>query len=54
MSSLALTAKNVILGGVKSVTLHDPEPATLANLSSQFFLRPSDIGAAVSVCSQFR
>jgi len=28
-------AKNVILGGVKSVTLHDTESAQLAELSSQ-------------------
>ena len=31
-------AKNVILGGVKSVTLHDVEDCALADLSSQFFL----------------
>ena len=32
-------AKNVILGGVKSVTLHDAEDCQIADLSSQFFLR---------------
>ena len=32
---MCLLAKNVILGGVKSVTLHDTEPAQLAELSSQ-------------------
>ncbi|XP_065900619.1 ubiquitin-like modifier-activating enzyme 1 [Dysidea avara] len=37
-------AKNVILGGVKSVTLHDTEPAQLAELSSQFFLTQEDDG----------
>ena len=37
-------AKNVILSGVKSVTLHDPEPVQLADLSSQFFLTEADVG----------
>ena len=31
-------AKNVLLGGVKSLTLHDTKAATLLDLSSQFFL----------------
>ena len=38
-------AKNVILSGVKSVTLHDTEKVEVADLGSQFFLRESDIGA---------
>ncbi|KAF3031785.1 hypothetical protein E8E11_001968 [Didymella keratinophila] len=45
-------AKNIALAGVKSLTLYDPKPAALADLSSQFFLRPDDVGkprAAVSV-----
>ncbi|KJE96221.1 ubiquitin-like modifier-activating enzyme 1 [Capsaspora owczarzaki ATCC 30864] len=37
-------AKNVVLAGVKSVTLHDPEAVEVADLSSQFFLRPEDVG----------
>ncbi|KAJ3043758.1 SPS-sensor component ptr3 [Rhizophlyctis rosea] len=37
-------AKNVILAGVKSVTLYDPHPVELADLSSQFFLHQEDIG----------
>ena len=53
-------AKNVVLGGVKSVTLHDPERVTLRDLgtqvhahmrrprhmpdTSQFFLKAGDIG----------
>ncbi|XP_015706618.1 ubiquitin-like modifier-activating enzyme 1 [Coturnix japonica] len=37
-------AKNLVLGGVKSVTLHDPQPATWADLSSQFYLREADVG----------
>jgi len=45
-------AKNIALAGVKSLTLYDPRPARLADLSSQFFLRPEDVGqprAAVTV-----
>ncbi|KAJ1974171.1 E1 ubiquitin-activating protein [Dimargaris xerosporica] len=37
-------AKNVILAGVKSVTLYDPEPAQITDLASQFYLTESDIG----------
>ncbi|KAJ3343385.1 SPS-sensor component ptr3 [Gonapodya sp. JEL0774] len=37
-------AKNVVLAGVKSVTLYDPEPVKIADLSSQFFLHKEDIG----------
>lgn len=37
-------AKNVILSGVKSVTLHDPEKCEMADLSSQFYLTEADIG----------
>ncbi|KAJ3054414.1 SPS-sensor component ptr3 [Rhizophlyctis rosea] len=37
-------AKNVILAGVKSVTLYDPKPVEIADLSSQFFLHKQDIG----------
>jgi ubiquitin-activating enzyme E1 len=37
-------AKNIALAGVKSLTLHDPKPATLADLSSQFFLHTDDVG----------
>lgn len=37
-------AKNVILGGVKSVTLHDESPGAITDLSSQFYLSESDIG----------
>lgn len=37
-------AKNIALAGVKSLTIHDPAPAAIADLSSQFFLRPSDVG----------
>lgn len=37
-------AKNVALAGVKSLTVFDPSPVTVADLSSQFFLRDDDIG----------
>jgi len=53
-------AKNIVLAGVKSVTIYDPEPVTIRDLSSQvsidnsklgdrslllqFFLREEDIG----------
>lgn len=36
--------KNVVLGGVKSVTLHDQDPVQIADLSSQFFLTEADVG----------
>ncbi|KAL6923631.1 hypothetical protein FSST1_000905 [Fusarium sambucinum] len=37
-------AKNIALAGVKSLTLYDPAPVQIADLSSQFFLTPSDAG----------
>ena len=37
-------AKNVILGGVKSVTLHDHAVCKLADLGSQFYLTEADVG----------
>ncbi|XP_066144924.1 ubiquitin-like modifier-activating enzyme 1 [Euwallacea fornicatus] len=37
-------AKNVILGGVQSVTLHDHKVATMTDLSSNFFLSEEAIG----------
>lgn len=37
-------AKNVILGGVKSVTLHDDVACKLADLGSQFYLTEADVG----------
>jgi len=44
-------AKNVILSGVKAVTLHDTETVTMADLGAQFFLRESDIGTNRAVAS---
>lgn len=37
-------AKNVILGGVKSVTIHDENVVALSDLSSQFYLSEKDVG----------
>ncbi|CEP19174.1 hypothetical protein [Parasitella parasitica] len=37
-------AKNVVLAGVKSVTLWDPAPAEITDLSAQFYLTEQDIG----------
>ncbi|XP_059608519.1 ubiquitin-like modifier-activating enzyme 1 [Phlebotomus argentipes] len=47
-------AKNVILGGVKSVTLHDDQPCTLQDLSSQFYLTEETVGQnrAEACCQQ--
>lgn len=44
-------AKNVALAGVKSLSLYDPAPVELKDLSTQFFLTEEDVGkprAAVS------
>lgn len=43
-------AKNLILGGVKSVTLHDQSVCTVKDLSSQFYLSKSSIGRNRAVC----
>ncbi|MQM09404.1 hypothetical protein Taro_042275 [Colocasia esculenta] len=37
-------AKNLVLAGVKSVTLHDDEAVDLWDLSSNFFLSEEDVG----------
>ena len=37
-------AKNVVLAGVKSVTIYDTQPVTYDDLSSQFFLHENDLG----------
>lgn len=39
-------AKNVILAGLKSVTIYDPTPATFADLSSNFYLSESHVADA--------
>ncbi|KAI9025222.1 ubiquitin-activating emzyme E1 [Phycomyces nitens] len=47
-------AKNVILAGVKSVTLHDDSFAQISDLSAQFYLRPEDVGKPRAIVSQQR
>eukprot|EP01124_Arcella_intermedia_P015654 TRINITY_DN22201_c0_g2_i1.p1 TRINITY_DN22201_c0_g2~~TRINITY_DN22201_c0_g2_i1.p1 ORF type:complete len:1036 (-),score=250.99 TRINITY_DN22201_c0_g2_i1:26-2947(-) len=37
-------AKNVALAGIKSLTIHDTQPVTMLDLSTQFFLSESNIG----------
>lgn len=37
-------AKNIALAGVKSLSLYDPNPVQIQDLSTQFFLSESDIG----------
>ena len=37
-------SKNVILGGVKSVTLHDTANCTIGDLSAQYYLSENDVG----------
>lgn len=44
-------AKNVTLAGVKSISLYDPQPVTVEDLSSQYFLTESDIGKSRAECS---
>lgn len=38
------TAKNIVLSGVKSLTLQDSQNASFLDLSGQFFLTESDMG----------
>ncbi|KAM9361812.1 ubiquitin-like modifier-activating enzyme 1 [Symphorus nematophorus] len=44
-------AKNVILSGVKSVTVQDEGQTTWTDLSSQFFLKESHLGQNRATCS---
>eukprot|EP01130_Rhizamoeba_saxonica_P006439 TRINITY_DN2563_c0_g4_i1.p1 TRINITY_DN2563_c0_g4~~TRINITY_DN2563_c0_g4_i1.p1 ORF type:complete len:1041 (+),score=296.06 TRINITY_DN2563_c0_g4_i1:205-3327(+) len=37
-------AKNLVLMGISSLTIHDPENATMLDLSSNFYLSEDDIG----------
>lgn len=45
-------AKNIVLAGVKSVTIHDPCSVSYDDLSTQFFLNEKDIGKNRAACSQ--
>lgn len=47
-------AKNVILSGVKSVTLHDIKETTTRDLSTQFFLTADDVGTNRATASHQR
>lgn len=38
------TAKNIILAGVKTVTLHDNTAASYDDMSAQFYITPADLG----------
>lgn len=40
----SFAAKNVILAGVKSVTIFDPSPVAIADLGTQYYLREADVG----------
>ncbi|KAJ5893728.1 hypothetical protein N7495_005419 [Penicillium taxi] len=40
----SLYTKNIALAGVKSLTLFDPAPVAISDLSSQFFLQSQDVG----------
>ena len=41
----SIAAKNVILAGVKAVTLHDAEAVQLPDLGAQFYLAEGDVGS---------
>lgn len=43
-------AKNIVLGGVKSVTLHDQANCAISDLSTQFYLNKSSIGQNRAEC----
>ena len=47
-------AKNVILAGVKSVTLHDKATVHLQDLSAQFYLSKEDVGSNRAEACQAR
>lgn len=47
-------AKNVILSGVKSVTLHDTKVATKHDLTTQYFLTSDEMGQNRAIASQPR
>ncbi|RLP64329.1 hypothetical protein L150_03073 [Candida albicans Ca529L] len=45
-------AKNIALAGVKSLSLYDPKPVSITDLSTQFFLSESEIGQPRDVASR--
>ncbi|XP_005410280.1 PREDICTED: ubiquitin-like modifier-activating enzyme 7 isoform X2 [Chinchilla lanigera] len=50
----AEVAKNLVLMGVGSLTLHDPHPTCWSDLASQFFLSETDLGKSRAEASQKR
>jgi hypothetical protein len=49
---LYLTAKNVMLAGVKAVTLHDEKATVVQDLGGQFYLTEADVGVnRASACA---
>jgi molybdopterin/thiamine biosynthesis adenylyltransferase len=53
---LCISAKNVILAGVKSVTLHDQSNVEMWDLSGNFYFTEADIGKnrAVACCNKLQ
>jgi ubiquitin-activating enzyme E1 len=45
-------AKNVVLGGVKSVCIHDNKPITYKDLGTQFFVSEKQVGLNRAECTQ--
>eukprot|EP00954_Amorphochlora_amoebiformis_P022125 1351133-Amorphochlora_amoeboformis.AAC.2 len=44
-------AKNIILSGVRSVGILDPETVKISDLGSQFYLTPTDVGKPRAECA---
>lgn len=44
VACFVVAAKNVILAGVKSVTIHDAADTGIQDLSAQFYLSKADVG----------
>lgn len=44
MSKTAIAAKNVILAGVRAVTVHDKKVTKISDLGAQFYLTEEDVG----------
>ncbi len=44
MGDSCFSAKNLALAGVKSLTLCDPKPIAICELSSQFYFTEADVG----------
>ncbi|KAF3938028.1 hypothetical protein ABW19_dt0200204 [Dactylella cylindrospora] len=47
-------AKNIALAGVKAISVYDPAPVEISDLSAQFFLRKDDIGKSRAEATQPR